>query len=266
MLQSCCATGARVLRRNHPMKFAAKYTPEQWAEARRLRAEGLTFVPSRESGLCHPEPFLDALPQGGLDAATRQKCCRPGKSKGSKASPATASIRRKLSLRLYTYIELQITMMELRMKKRWTPTPVTGRHRAARRDQGGRESFAALIEHINQVTEMASEPASAADGRRKSAKPTPNSPPSAPTSTPTASPFGIREGQPPRRIADRLEKISLSPEGPTFSPAIDREPFERTSPTTGAVNGRDDQLAPVFAKGGGRWQPPPRRGRSLPRR
>ena len=32
-----------------------------------------------------------------------------------------------------------------------------------------RESFAALIAQINQVTEMASEPASAADGRRKSA-------------------------------------------------------------------------------------------------
>ena len=32
-----------------------------------------------------------------------------------------------------------------------------------------RESFAALIEQINQVTEMASEPALAANGRRKSA-------------------------------------------------------------------------------------------------
>src|SRR5574342_710077 len=61
-------------------------------------------------------------------------------------------------------------MMELRLHKQLLAherDPDGAAPPAPAKEQ--RESFAALIESINQVTEMASEPAPAADGRRKSA-------------------------------------------------------------------------------------------------
>jgi hypothetical protein len=79
-------------------------------------------------------------------------------------------MRRALALRLYSLIELDLRIMELRMKKKLDayeqspgadelPTLTTDSH----------DTFAKLVENINIVTEMASEPAPAADGRRKSA-------------------------------------------------------------------------------------------------
>jgi hypothetical protein len=71
-------------------------------------------------------------------------------------------------VRLYSVIDIEIRTTELRMKRQLDnyeqtpggaePPPVT---------KAERESFAALVESINLVTEMASEPALAADGRRK---------------------------------------------------------------------------------------------------
>ena len=94
----------------------------------------------------------------------------PRRGKLGSASPGTAGIRSRLAQRLYKVIEFRIRMMELRMNKQL---------QAHERDSDGavppaptkdeRDSFAALIESINQVTEMASEPAPAADGRRRTA-------------------------------------------------------------------------------------------------
>ena len=61
-----------------------------------------------------------------------------------------------------------------------------------------RESFAALIEQINQVTEMASEPALAADGRRKSASINPELTALSDDIDTAGLAIGIREGRPPR--------------------------------------------------------------------
>ncbi|MBX9592511.1 MAG: hypothetical protein K2X43_24755, partial [Hyphomonadaceae bacterium] len=87
-------------------------------------------------------------------------------------SPATADIRRRLAQRLYSVIEFKIRMMELNMQKQLDAlqtNPDGVEPSTLSRDE--RDAFAALIDNINQVTEMASEPASAADGRRKSANP-----------------------------------------------------------------------------------------------
>ena len=79
-------------------------------------------------------------------------------------------MRRDLALRLYHLIDIQIRMLELRMK-----TDLEAHQQALEAGEPAppikdeRETFAALIEQINQVTEMASEPASAAHGRRKPA-------------------------------------------------------------------------------------------------
>jgi len=63
-------------------------------------------------------------------------------------------------------------MMELHMQKQleaYAKTDAGIEPPLTTKDQ--RDTFAALIESINQVTEMASEPAPAADGRRKFANP-----------------------------------------------------------------------------------------------
>lgn len=153
------------------MLFAPKYTPEQWAEARRLRAEGLIFAVIGERVGIKPETIASRArkerwsgsPGPTVAAAARRR-------KAPVSSPATAQIRRVLALRLYSLLELKIRMMELRMKKQLDvceQSPAGAEPPAVTKDE--RETFAALIESINQVTEMASDPPAAADGRRKSA-------------------------------------------------------------------------------------------------
>ena len=98
----------------------------------------------------------------------------PRRGKRGSASPGTAGIRSRLAQRLYKVIEFRIRMMELRMHKQLEAQLQSDGHDpdgavppAPTKDE--RDSFAALIESINQVTEMASEPAPAADGRRRTA-------------------------------------------------------------------------------------------------
>jgi hypothetical protein len=154
------------------MAFVSKLSPEQWAEARRLRADGMTYEAiGARFGL-----KADAIARRAGKENWTQPADRPAGAgrRAVAASPATAGIRSRLALRLYKVIEFRIRMMELRMLKQlqtlsdaqeWDPEGSAPP--APTKDE--RESFAALIESINQVTEMASEPAPAAGGRRKSA-------------------------------------------------------------------------------------------------
>jgi hypothetical protein len=150
--------------------FVSKLSPEQWAEARRLRAEGASFptIAARfgmSARAIATRARKDAWAAPGSVVATQ-----PPRGRSRVPSPATAEMRRHLAFRLFRIIEIQIQMLELRMMKDMEaqqkaldagepPPPMEDR----------RENFAALIELINHVTEMASEPASAADGRRKPA-------------------------------------------------------------------------------------------------
>ena len=159
--------------------FAAKYTPEQWADARRLRAEGLAFRTIAERvGFVRDSTVARRAAKEGwsspAEASAAASRASSGRSPlppaaGKRPSPATVRSRRSLATLLYGVFELEIRMKELSMKKRLQtyrqaspgtePPVVTEEERA---------SFASLIQQINQVTEMASEPALAADGRRKS--------------------------------------------------------------------------------------------------
>ena len=150
--------------------FVSKLSPEQWAEARRLRAEGETFAALATrfgvtTSAISTRASKDAWASPGSIVGAP-----PAKGRARVPSPATAEVRRHLALRLYRLIEIQIHMLELRMTKdleahqkaleAGEPAPALEDHRA---------TFAALIEQINHVTEMASEPDTAAAGRRKSA-------------------------------------------------------------------------------------------------
>jgi hypothetical protein len=153
------------------MPFTPIYTPEQWADARRLRAEGLTFSAIAKSlGFKKAETISRRARKEGWWGSENTVVAAFKKDKPRGASPATAPIRRALAVRLYTSIEYEIRMMELHMKKQlddYEQAPAGAEPPVVPKEQ--RESFAALIAQINLVTEMASDPASAADGRRKSA-------------------------------------------------------------------------------------------------
>jgi hypothetical protein len=151
------------------MQFVSKLSSEQWAEARRMRAAGATY-PQIAARVNVTAPTIgsrarrEAWPCGSTAEV----------GQGRAASPATSSIRVRLAQRLYKVIECKIKIMELRMIKQLQAhlqsdgcDPDGTVPHAPAKDE--RESFAALIESINQVTEMASEPAPAADGRRRAA-------------------------------------------------------------------------------------------------
>jgi hypothetical protein len=153
------------------MTFAAKYTLDQWAEARRLRAEGLSYAAiAQRVGFKTTTSISTRARKEGWSGSESAGVATLAKGKPRGASPATAQIRRVLALRLYNLIEFEIRMKELSMKKQlddYAQLPNGREPPVVTKEE--RESFAALIAQINQVTEMASEPASAADGRRKSA-------------------------------------------------------------------------------------------------
>jgi transposase-like protein len=154
------------------MHFASKHSPEQWAEAKRLRAGGASYATiAQQVGIGTSAIVRRSRKEAWPSSApTRPAPSGPRRDKGGRASPGTASIRSRLALRLYAVIECKIRMMELRMIKELQA------HERADSDglppppiKDERESFAALIDSINQVTEMASEPAPATDGRRRAA-------------------------------------------------------------------------------------------------
>lgn len=152
--------------------FVSKLSPEQWAEARRLRAEGTSFADLARRFDVHANSMSKrARKEGWLTPGETAPHASSGRRmKVRRPSPATADIRRRLASRLYSIIEFRIRMTELSMQKQldaYEQSPAGTEPPAVTKDE--RETFAALIESINQVTEMASEPAPAAPGRRKSA-------------------------------------------------------------------------------------------------
>jgi hypothetical protein len=190
------------------MQSRSKLSPEQWAEARRLRSEGKPYAVIAghfgvgETTICsHARKEGWSAPAGGEPT--------PGRARAPRASPATAGIRGRLAQRLYKVIECKIKIMELRMTRQLQA------HEAAPGDavlpaptKDERDSFAALIESINKVTEMASEPAPAAGGRRKPAVPVD---PRLAALSDDIDPDGLAIASEKdalcREIADRLRKI-----------------------------------------------------------
>lgn len=150
--------------------FISKLSPEQWAEARRMRAEGAAFAHiGRQLGIAAAAVSKRAQREGWPPPAGTSSRKSPH-ARPSPRSPGTAGIRSRLAERLYRVIECRIRMMELRMIKQLQAQesdPDAGVPPASGKDE--RESFAALIDSINKVTEMASEPAPAAHGRRRTA-------------------------------------------------------------------------------------------------
>jgi hypothetical protein len=159
------------------MQPSSKPTPEQWADAKRLRSGGTSYERiAAQIGIAASAICRRARKEGWpTSAPTRPAPQAPRRAKAAhqqerRASPAAALIRGRLALRLYAVIECKIKMMELRMIKELEAHERANAEGAAPPSiNDEREIFAALIDSINRVTEIASEPAPAPAGKRRAA-------------------------------------------------------------------------------------------------
>jgi hypothetical protein len=153
------------------LSFVSKLSPDQWAEARRLRASGQSLAAiARRFGLKRNAVGRRARQEGWSSPTVGPAGARKGKP--PRPSPVAAEIRAELARRLFGVIAVRTRMMELSMQKKLhgRETDEAGTDRPLwTKDE--REAFAALIADIKQVMEIAPEPAAAADGRTGTADP-----------------------------------------------------------------------------------------------
>jgi transposase-like protein len=150
---------------------ASHLTPESWAEARRLRAEGASLAAiAKRLGIArstlgyraHKEDWPSPARAPAPDAPSPRRLPR------LPASAATSVVRRSLVRRLYRVMDTKLKLMELRMHKQLQDTqqdketdiPPTDDDREMRQ-------LGALIKTIDQVTELEAD-ASPAGGRARS--------------------------------------------------------------------------------------------------
>jgi hypothetical protein len=186
--------------------FVSKLRPEQWAEARRLRAGGESYAAIAQRFGIGRETVARRARKGGWAEPADSPASAASRERARRASPATADIRAGLALRLFSVIAVEIRMMELSMQKQlqaYEKNDAGGEPPVTTKDQ--RDAFAALIERINQVTEMASDPPATADGRRKHA----NAELTALSDDIDADGLAIASAKDAfrREIAERLEKL-----------------------------------------------------------
>jgi hypothetical protein len=153
--------------------FTSSLSPEQWAEARRLRAEGATFATvGRQLGVsactitkrAHKEDWPSPA---GSPAGSRARAKRS--SKPSPLPADTADIRRGLARRLYTVMDLNLELMELRMHKqlKQAKKQKDGDTPAGDVEKDMRQ-LATTMKTIEQATELDPDLHRAADGGAKS--------------------------------------------------------------------------------------------------
>ena len=89
------------------------------AQARRLRAEGASFAElGRRFGIRHDSVSKRARKEGWVTPGdTAPQAVGGRRVNFRRPSPATADIRRRLALRLYSVIEFRIRMMGFSMQK-----------------------------------------------------------------------------------------------------------------------------------------------------
>lgn len=192
------------------MRFQNKYPDRQWANARRLRTEGLSLAAVAErAGIALGTLTKRARKErweiaGGKRRAVPRTVAVP---------PAAARARLALVQGLYTYMDLELRALELNMKHKLDAFEKSPDAQPPIVTEAERASFAALIDNINKVTEIASEPAIAADGRRKSATLNPELTALSDELDADAFASASQKDELRREIADKLEKLVPKPAG-----------------------------------------------------
>ena len=143
-------------------------SPEQWAEARRLRAEGATFAAiGKELGISASTIVNRARSEGWPPpiGTTRRAKSRP---KPAPLAADTAEARRCLMHRLYALMDYNLEMMELRMQKQLKEARKQARSKdgtlPAGVDEEGMRQLANTIKTIEQAKELDPDLHRSADG------------------------------------------------------------------------------------------------------
>jgi hypothetical protein len=136
--------------------FKSKLTPAQWAEARRARAEGASFAAlAARYGLRAQTICKRARAEGWLRPRPADASPAPAPRGTVRAASASAALaRRALARRLYNLIDIRVRLLEQHLQRRLTEDGEGGGLMPL---DGERELFAALIDNINQVTELESD-------------------------------------------------------------------------------------------------------------
>jgi hypothetical protein len=174
------------------MAFVSKLSKEQWAEARRLRAEGASFAAIADGfGVTRDAVARHAKLHGwGTPLADAGKQ-PPAPTKAARVHDEFKQVRRNLSHRIIKILDLDLKIMELRMLKRLGAAE-TGEAPEGMSDEELKR-LGAFKKTIQEHTEFSpdTEPTAGGAGRAKSADQ---------TATSEADVFR-------REIAERLEKL-----------------------------------------------------------
>ncbi|HEX6000837.1 MAG TPA: hypothetical protein VFZ16_15800 [Hyphomicrobiaceae bacterium] len=203
------------------MVFRSKLSPEQWAEARRLYACGVrTEDIAKQIGRSRSAVFARATRDGWLRMDAAAGTAR--QPLGCQSRAAAAAARGRLAARLYRLIEFSIRMMELRMTRQLQTherDPDGDAPPALSKDE--RDSFVALIQSINKIMEMVSEPA--------------------PSAAAAATHAGARAGK-------RKSAVEVSPELTALSDDIDAGGLAAASAKDSYRREIAEHLAKIFPK------------------
>jgi hypothetical protein len=149
--------------------FASRLTPEQWAEARRLRAEGTTLAVIGKHFGVNPTTIGHRARREGWPAPLKRAgaAASAGKWKPAGRSYASVDVRRRLTRRIYNIVDSKLELMELRMQKQLKQAKEAvkgdGDIPAGDEEQDTRH-LATYIKTIDQATEFDPDRARDADG------------------------------------------------------------------------------------------------------
>jgi hypothetical protein len=143
--------------------FVSKLSSEQWAEARLLRTQGTPFrILAQRFGISPKTLRARSSRQGwpSPEASAQTGSALAPTSFGSRLPQSTNLVRRLLARRLFRILDIELTLMELRMKKSLDDADATGKASVA----GSSKPVAAgavdvprlesIIKTINSVTEL----------------------------------------------------------------------------------------------------------------
>jgi hypothetical protein len=127
--------------------FTTLLSPEQWAEARRLRVEGASYAAvGRQLGVSG-----DTIAK----RAHREGWPAPAGARTAPKLPAdTAAVRRRLMHRLYRVMDLKLELMELRMQKQLKQAKKKDGDIPATDDEKDMRPLATVMKTIEQATEL----------------------------------------------------------------------------------------------------------------
>jgi len=150
------------------MTFNSQLAPEQWAEARRLRAEGASFAAlAKQFGLAVSTVSHRARREGWSSPSGSPPSTRaPAKSKAA-APDETTQMRRMLARRVYSVMNLNLALMELRMQKQLKDAKKKDADIPAIDAEKEMRNLAGVMKTLEQTTELDPDRHAHADGGAK---------------------------------------------------------------------------------------------------